>query len=300
MQASSRPEVPMTNEDAGETGRRARESRVRYEDLPHADPIAFLGTDRHPLSAPPTSHDVEPPIHDDVLPRSRWTRRAIATAVGAALVLPIVASFSSDESTVPQFTSKPMTEAPPIEPGRAAAIAAPQDLPPGGLSEGASSEHAMSEERSVADWTDARQPRDGYGVITGPELGTGGPSVDESPRSVEPKKAEGVRPVSAPRAVSPRRFASRPGVPTTLDFAAAMGAVASMSIGPKQCGPDAVGDAVVAVTFVPSGQAVRAVIEDGPLRGTATGSCVALRLRNVRIEPFEGEAATVRTRIALR
>ena len=289
----------MTNEDAGDAGRRTPESRVRYEDLPHADPIAFLGTDRHPLSAPPTSHDVEPPIHDDVLPRSRWKRRAIATALGAALVLPIVASFSSDESTAPQFTSKPMTEAPPTEPGQAAAIAVPQDLPPGGLSEGASPERAMSEERSVADWTDARQPRDGSGVVTGPVAGPGQPSLDES-RSAEPKKAEGIRNVSSPRALASRRFDPRPGVPTTLDFAAAMSAVASMSIGPEQCGPDAVGDAAVAVTFVPSGQAVRAVIEGGPLRGTATGSCVALRLRHVRIEPFEGEAATVRTTIMLR
>jgi len=291
----------MTDEAAGETERRAPESKFRVEDLPHADPIAFLGTARHPLSAPPTSHDVEPPIRDDVLPRSRWVRRVVATALGAALVLPMAASFSSDESTSPRFASRPMSasgdfpgpkDAPPTEPAQPAALAVQQDLPPGGVSESRMPERAMSEERSVADWTDATQPRDGSGIVTGP------PSSVNDP--VEPKKAAGVRPVSAPRAVSQRRFDPRPGVPTTLDFASAMAAVGAMNIGPAQCGPDAVGAAAVAVRFAPSGQAVRAVVENGPLRGTATGSCVALKLRSVRIEPFEGDAVTVRTTLYLR
>jgi hypothetical protein len=162
------------------------------------------------------------------------------------------------------------------------------------------SERAMSEERSVADWTDAKQPRDGSGVVTGSASGIEEPSVDPSSH-IDVKKAADVRAVSAPRLLATaRHFDPRPGVPTTLDFAAAMSAVAAMKIGPAQCGPDAVGAAAVAVTFAPSGQAVRAVLQDGPLRGTETGSCVALRLRNVRIAPFEGDAATVRTTVLLR
>jgi len=256
----------MTDVTAGVAERGGKKSKPRYEELPHADPIAFLGTERHPLSAPPTSHDVELPIHADVLPRSRWIRRAVAMALGAALVLPIAASFSSDEAAVPRFVTKPMTPVPPTEPAQPAAIATPQDLPPGGLSESATSERAMSEERSVADWTDATQPRDGSGVVTGPGPRVVSPSVDPGSR-IEAKKAADVRAVSAPRPVTrARHFDPRPGVPTTLDFAAAMSAVAAMNIGPTQCGSDAVGAAAVAVTFAPSGRAVRAVLENRALR----------------------------------
>jgi len=78
-----------------------------------------------------------------------------------------------------------------------------------------------------------------------------------------------------------------------------MNAVSALNIGRAQCGPDASGAVTAAVTFSPTGQATRAVIEDGPLRGTATGSCVARELRNVQIAPFTGDSATIRTTIFL-
>jgi hypothetical protein len=54
------------------------------------------------------------------------------------------------------------------------------------------------------------------------------------------------------------------------------------------------------VTFAPSGDATRATVEEGPLRGTPAGSCVALRLRRIHLAPFDGRLATVRTTLVLR
>lgn len=291
----------MTDEFADRTEQWGGRSSVKLEELPRADPIAFLGTERHPLSAPPTTHDVEPPIHDDVLPRSRWVRRAVAAALGALLVFPMVASFSSDE--VPAPTPTGATQAPPVEPAQPASLAIPQDLPPGGLSERAAYSRAMSEERSVADWTDAMQPRDGSGVATS---GTGTraeeSSADEEPSMSLDREQGEARKVSAPRATisASRRPSFRPGVPTTLDFEAAMRAVSTLDLGPDQCGPEAIGAVPVEVTFAPSGRAVQARVESGPLSETPTGRCIALELRKVRIAPFDGPTARVRTAVLLK
>jgi hypothetical protein len=217
------------------------------------------------------------------------------------LVFPMVASFSSDEDAVPTPTGA--MQAPPTEPAQPASLAVPQDLPPGGLSERAAYSRAMSEERSVADWTDATQPRDGSGVVTS---GTGTrveeSSADEEPSMSLDREQGGARKVSAsrPTVSASRRPSSRPGVPTTVDFEAAMHAVSTLDIGPDQCGPEAIGAVPVEVTFAPSGRAVHARVESGPLRETPTGRCVALALRSIRIAPFDGPVATVRTVVLLK
>jgi hypothetical protein len=56
----------------------------------------------------------------------------------------------------------------------------------------------------------------------------------------------------------------------------------------------------VAVTFAPSGRATVAVIEGGtPLKGTAAGSCVAKRMRQVTVPPFGGEKVTVHSTVVV-
>lgn len=55
----------------------------------------------------------------------------------------------------------------------------------------------------------------------------------------------------------------------------------------------------VSVTFAPSGRATRAVITGGPHRATPVGSCIAQRLRNATVAPFEGEPVTIHTTIHL-
>jgi hypothetical protein len=85
-----------------------------------------------------------------------------------------------------------------------------------------------------------------------------------------------------------------------FDAAAALSSIRFVGAGSDECGPDAVGSVNVLVTFAPSGPATTVEIEDGPLRGTQTGSCVARRLLHARVADFDGERETVRTSVVLR
>jgi hypothetical protein len=53
------------------------------------------------------------------------------------------------------------------------------------------------------------------------------------------------------------------------------------------------GAARIAVTFAPAGNVTAAVVESGPLVGTAAGGCVASKFRTVRVPAFTGEPVTV-------
>jgi hypothetical protein len=55
----------------------------------------------------------------------------------------------------------------------------------------------------------------------------------------------------------------------------------------------------VAVTFVPSGQATVAIVEEGVVRGTPVGSCVAAKFRTAKVPPFSGSKVTVRKTLML-
>jgi len=85
-----------------------------------------------------------------------------------------------------------------------------------------------------------------------------------------------------------------------FDAAAALSSIRSVGARSDECGTKAVGSVNVLVTFAPSGEATTAEIEDGPLHGTQTGSCVARRLLHARVADFDGERETVRTSIVLR
>jgi hypothetical protein len=85
-----------------------------------------------------------------------------------------------------------------------------------------------------------------------------------------------------------------------FDRTLALSAIRSVTTGPDDCGPAAVGSVNVVVTFATSGDATTAEIDDGPLRGTQTGNCIARRLRHASVAEFDGEPETVRTSIELR
>jgi predicted RNA-binding Zn-ribbon protein involved in translation (DUF1610 family) len=57
------------------------------------------------------------------------------------------------------------------------------------------------------------------------------------------------------------------------------------------------GNARVAVTFAPNGQVTNAVIDSGPIVGTAAGTCVASKFRAARVPPFSGDAVLVRKNV---
>ena len=283
------------NDGAEAWGRR---SHVRLDDLPRADPIAYLGTERHPLSVPPTTHDVVPSASlekgTEAATRAHASRRLLATAIGLAIVLPMAVRLSSTDDVAPAPSAGDSRFTPAREQG---AQAAPADLPPGGIFESAlpEAEPKMSSERSVADWT------------TAPQMPAGDTAVADAPRE-EPRAAvpalrrtDSSTPARETPLRSPATKARSVGsFGAPFDFTAAMNAVAATSVGPVQCGPDAIGPTPVEITFAPSGHATRAVIQNGPLRGSDAGSCVARSLRRVQIAPFSGDAATVHTTVLLR
>jgi hypothetical protein len=245
--------------------------------------------------------------------KSHVSRRIAAAALGLAIILPLAVSLSSsdDVANAPATRSSIPPPRSPDEHARQNAQLTPTDLPPGGVTETPlpEGEPPLSSQQSVADW---KQPQT---VPTASERSTTMPqntSNGEPPMSSAPNESgststvpgEKSADVKPPAGAAARRAAMRPraaAVAKPFDFTAAMNAVTARSVGPVQCGPDAIGATAVAITFAPTGEATHAVIENGPLRGTKTGSCVVRELRQLRIAPFEGnEPATVRTSVLLR
>ncbi|HEX3595887.1 MAG TPA: hypothetical protein VHU80_12335 [Polyangiaceae bacterium] len=303
--------------DAEDWGRR---SKVALDDLPHADPIAYLGTRRHPIGAPPTTHDIAPATpsmheHAHAATKSHLSRRILATAIGFAIVIPMAVSLSTTEDRGDRVgPAAPRATEPAEQPARTAVAApaqvAPSELPPGGLSESLpEAEPPVSTERSVADWssTPRETSTDATDVSqTEPAVAATEPRAPMARAAARPSASVGVVPAAGAKSVTvghsapPQKNRSVGSFATPFDFTEAMNAIAARHVGPAQCGLEAVGPTSVALTFAPSGHATRAVIENGALRGTDAGSCVAMQLRGVKIAPFDGGAATVRTTVLLR
>jgi hypothetical protein len=63
---------------------------------------------------------------------------------------------------------------------------------------------------------------------------------------------------------------------------------------------DPSGVAVVTITFASSGRVTTATLAGPPFIGTATGSCIAAKMRTARIEPFSGSFVTVRKTVTIK
>jgi hypothetical protein len=63
---------------------------------------------------------------------------------------------------------------------------------------------------------------------------------------------------------------------------------------------DPSGVAVVTITFAPSGRVTTATIAGPPFVGTATGSCIASKMRTARVPAFTGQFVTVRKTVTIR
>jgi hypothetical protein len=330
----------MAEKDDDATEAWERRSPVRLEELPQADPIAYLGTERHPVSIPPTtasippttasippttasippttasipptSHDLEPSASMEegagAATKSHLSRRLAAAALGLAIILPMAVSLSSsdDVARAPATRSSIAPPKSPAEHARQNAQVIPTDLPPGGVTDVPlhESEPPLSSQQSVADWKQpATVPTAGERHTTQNASMSESRSSGEQPASVS-TALPGREPADVKPAVAVRRDATRRhalAATRPFDFTGAMNAVTDARVGPAQCGPDAIGATAVAITFAPSGEATHAIVESGPLLGTEAGSCVARELRNVRIQPFDGaDMATVRTSVLLR
>jgi hypothetical protein len=53
------------------------------------------------------------------------------------------------------------------------------------------------------------------------------------------------------------------------------------------------GDGPISVTFSPDGHVQRAVIDEPPFAGSGEARCVASRLKQARMAPFVGPAASI-------
>lgn len=280
-----RPRVPpLPSEDA-----------VERETLPAADPIAFLGTRRHPVNEPPATSelpplriDSSPPVVSDKVTTdvdgSRKPSRVhpgVVLVAGAALLSTMLFAASRIHHTrVTDVARNETTNAAPV------ANANPVPTLPPSVAEGAPLETPISKPFAVTRSANDVAASSAAATSAAPEV------------EIPPVHIDKTTPATSPTAgATARRAAARL---TAFDFAAAMNAVANAGVGANGCGPEATGNVPVAVTFAPGGFVTHAVVEDGALRGTAAGSCVARQLRTVRVAPFQGRMATVRTTVVLR
>ena len=78
----------------------------------------------------------------------------------------------------------------------------------------------------------------------------------------------------------------------------ALEVVAKLASSCRQVG-DPSGTAIVSVTFAPSGRVTTATISAPPFMGTATGGCVATRMRSARIPAFSGTFVTLSKSVSI-
>jgi hypothetical protein len=116
-----------------------------------------------------------------------------------------------------------------------------------------------------------------------------------APRPAAARAAAAVAPSPADTADLPLVVPPSPRPEVAFDRAAAAAAIAGVGPRAAACREAGAGSLAVpvSVTFAPSGSAVRARVNAGPLLGTAEGGCVVAALRGARVPAFEGEPVAV-------
>ncbi len=86
-----------------------------------------------------------------------------------------------------------------------------------------------------------------------------------------------------------------------FDQAAAKAALAASAAQASGCrkGEDPAGNAVVIITFAPSGRVTSANVNGPPFAGTATGGCIAAAMRKTQVPPFDGDRITVSKTVSI-
>lgn len=112
-----------------------------------------------------------------------------------------------------------------------------------------------------------------------------------------------MRLVASTPAPTPMLTASTPRVsPIEFDIDKANAALTKASASAARCKrqDDPSGEAVVEVTFVPSGRVTSTRVMGEPFHGTSTGGCIARAFRLASVPPFEGKPVTLKARVAIR
>jgi hypothetical protein len=158
-------------------------------------------------------------------------------------------------------------------------------------------------------------------VETSPSVAASAPamaSASSAGRPSDQKVATESRPGDKPRPTDSPSAAAKPAAPASAEKPAeAAPAPEAQKTGPDTTAVKAAlsqgatlaqacrkegeppGSGVVQVTFAPSGRVTRAIMQGPPFGGTATGSCIANKLRSLSIPPYSGDPVTVSKTITL-
>lgn len=137
---------------------------------------------------------------------------------------------------------------------------------------------------------------------SGPSAAVTQPAGQPEPGTASPGA---VPPVAKPPTASPSPTPKQPepteerGPFNTAAAAAALKAAAAQASSCRNQ-DEPTGTASVTVTFANSGRVTTATISGPPFAGTKTGGCIAMKLRQARVPPFDGDLVRVSKTVVIR
>lgn len=131
-----------------------------------------------------------------------------------------------------------------------------------------------------------------------PSKTAGGGTKAGTPTRAPAEAATTPQPAAAPEP-APQPAVAKSNDPFDKNAAAAALNQAAASASSCRSEGDPSGVAQVSVTFTSSGRATRATVNGPPFQGTATGSCIAQKMRQASVPPFKGDLVTVQKRVVI-
>jgi hypothetical protein len=231
------------------------------------------------------------PLIRDAKPTRPYRSAANSVALfglGIAVAIAFVA-YNRSRPTDPKLSGSPagaaLTPILPVSPA-APVVSSGSAL---GASSGEPTELAIAAVKAARVATQDRQPQ--------PKVKA--PSSAVQPATDDPEKTQ-----PAIRDRQPQAKAADPPseAQAGFDTEEAASALDSAAQGASSCrqAEDPSGVAVVTITFAPSGRVTTATIAGPPFVGTATGSCIAAKMRTARVPAFAGPFVTVRKTVTIR
>lgn len=111
--------------------------------------------------------------------------------------------------------------------------------------------------------------------------------------SAAPKKAKKKKPAAAAAAATPKEAPAPKEEAAPFDRATAASVLSSIDLAKCRSTNAVHGEGHVAMTFAPSGSAVDATVDRGPMAGTPTAKCIAKEFKKAKVPAFSGDPVTV-------
>jgi hypothetical protein len=268
--------------------------RERPPELPPIPPLPMGAEPQAPPPAPPMNAAAlevlpdHPPLAQSVpaFAHAKWWRRPrvwlMASLATLALLAWGVLRARSDQTSAAGVASSPPASS--VAAAKVPAVQGAEHAPP---SSAESAETPSGESSAPSMAVASEEPR---------------PTASLGQRAARPAApAQG----AARRAPStaPAPPAEEPSARAEFDSAAAassLSAAAAQASGCRKPGDPTGSQAVVVVTFAPSGRVTSAVVTGKPFAGTETGGCIAATIRRAQVPAFSGERITVSKTVAIR